>query len=119
MTFPFDGNCIHPRVKKNGFCLACHEYIPIMYNQGGNMIIEILHSDDKELYYVENDDCFKANKRKQIAFSAIETALLYIQSLVVMEFCHQEEDQMKVASFKNLDRRIKQAKEAIAEKEEI
>ena len=83
------------------------------------MIIEILHSDDKELYYVENDDCFKANKRKQIAFSAIETALLYIQSLVVMEFCHQEEeDQIKVTSFKNLDRRIQQAKEAIAEKEE-
>jgi len=30
MTFPFDGNCIHPRTKqnKNGvFCLACHQMI--------------------------------------------------------------------------------------------
>jgi len=30
MTFPFDGNCIHPRTKqnKNGvFCLACHQII--------------------------------------------------------------------------------------------
>jgi len=83
------------------------------------MIIEILHNDDKELYYVENDDCFKVNKRKQVAFSDIETALLYMKSLVVMEFFHQEEDMMMVASFKNLDRRIQQAKEAIAEKEEI
>jgi hypothetical protein len=31
MTFPFDGNCIHPRTKKKKggveFCLACHENI--------------------------------------------------------------------------------------------
>ena len=80
------------------------------------MIIEIMHDDDKELYYVENDECFKVNKRKQVAFSDIETALLYMKSLVVMEFFHQEEDRMMVTSFKNL---IQQAKEAIAEKEEI
>ena len=53
------------------------------------MTIDILYDNDKQLYYVENKNCIEANKRGRVAFPTIETAMMYMKALSIMEFNYQ------------------------------